>query len=54
MGVAQGLCYTKLRICNLRLMDIFLNKLAPYIVDHNHTNFDKRTSLLRNLYIMIR
>ncbi len=43
--------YKTLQIRNLRQIDRFFNKLVPYIVDHKYANFDKRTSLLRYLYI---
>ncbi len=36
-------------------MDRCRNKLAPYIVDHIHTNFhDKHTSLLKNPFVTSR
>jgi hypothetical protein len=44
-----GLYHKTLRTRNVQQMDKFRNKLVPYIATHKHSNFDKHTSLLRNL-----
>jgi hypothetical protein len=44
-----GLYYKTLRTGNVRQMDRFSNKAVPHIVVHNHTTFDKQTSLLQKL-----
>ncbi len=46
-----GLYYKTLRICNVRQMDKFFNKLGPYIVGHLQTNFNGHTILLQNPYL---
>jgi hypothetical protein len=49
--LTKGLYYKTLRIHKLWQMARFISTLGSYIVDHKHTNFDKLTSLQRNLYI---
>jgi hypothetical protein len=44
-----GMYYKTLLTCNVRQMDRFSNKAVPHIVVHNHTTFDKHTSLLQKL-----
>ncbi len=51
LAIEGGLYYKTLRICNILQMDIFCNKLEPYIYDHEHTKFYKHTSLLWNMRI---
>jgi hypothetical protein len=47
--VTRGLYYKTLRVCNVRQMDTFCNKLVLYIVNHKHINFDKHSNLLQKL-----
>jgi hypothetical protein len=47
--VTRGLHYKTIRVCNVRQIDTFCNKLVPYIVNHKHINFDKHSSLEQNI-----